>query len=383
MFTREIQPKLTEMLTKYPVVALLGPRQSGKTTLAKILSHEKPYVNMEDFDTRSFALSDPKQFLANYPQGAIFDEIQHTPKLLSYIQLMVDELDQNGLFLLTGSQNFILNEAISQTLAGRVFLQTLLPLSMRELHWKGDIYELILQGGYPRTHKEKINPSDFFPSYLSTYIERDVRQIKNITSLELFSKLVHLCASHVGQLKNAAAFAGDIGVAQQTVTEWLSLLNLSYITFPLQPYHNNLHKRLTKHPKIYFYDTGLACFLLGIKTTEQLKTHPLKGALFENFVIVETMKNYWNQGIPQSFYFFKDNYQHEVDLVFEENNRMKAIEIKTSHTIHTEFWKNLKFFGEHYKSVDSYLVYGGNDLQKRTDLTIIPATDWIMQRKAF
>lgn len=368
------------MLQKFPIVALLGPRQSGKTTLVKELCPYKPYVNFEDLEKRAYALDDPKQFLAAYPLGAVFDEIQHVPQLLSYIQLQVDEMDQNGIFLLTGSQNFILNEKISQTLAGRIALQTLLPLSYQELGISDDIYELILKGGYPRLHRFNLTPQEFYPSYIATYVERDVRQMKNIQDLTKFSKLLKLCAGNVGQIKNATYFSNDLGISQHTVSDWIDMLNLSYITFYLQPYYRNFNKRIIKNPKIYFYDTGLACYLLEIDTVLQLKNHPLKGALFENFVILEMLKNRLNQNIQKSFYYFRDQAQHEIDLIFEQGDNIYAVEIKTSQTIHSDFFKHLKYFQTLSDQIKPYIVYGGYEHQKRQNIEVWGVRDWLIKK---
>ncbi|USO02754.1 MAG: ATP-binding protein [Alphaproteobacteria bacterium] len=377
MFERKLILSLKDLLKKFPIVALLGPRQSGKTTLSKQICADKPYVNFEDLEKRAYATEDPKQFLSNYPNGAIFDEIQHVPSLFSYIQLMVDELDKNGIFLLTGSQNFILNEKISQTLAGRVAIQTLLPLSYEELDYPEDIYELILRGGYPRVHRFDLAANEFYPSYISTYIERDVRQIKNIQDLAKFSKLLKLCASHVGQVKNALYFATDLGISQNTVSDWISILNLSFVTFYLQPYFRNFKKRIIKNPKIYFYDTGLACYLLEIETVQQLKTHPLKGALFENFIIVETMKNFLNRNIQKTLYYFKDQSGREIDLVFEKGNSIHALEIKTSETVHPGFWANLKYFEGLSDNIVPYVVYGGKESYKRQNVEVCGVKNWL------
>ncbi|MDR3625159.1 MAG: ATP-binding protein [Chlamydiales bacterium] len=370
MFVRNISQKALELSKQYPVLALLGPRQSGKTTLAKHLFSNYAYVSLEDLDSREFAQSDPRQFLSQYKAGVIIDEVQHVPGLLSYIQTIVDENQQSGAFILTGSQNFLVHQAISQTLAGRVAILTLLPLSINELSCAGKLTnsadELIFTGFYPRIYARGMAPADWYANYVLTYVEKDVRQIKNITDLMVFQKFLKLCAGRIGQLVNFVSLGNDCGIDQRTARSWLSLLEMSYILFLLPPYFENFNKRLVKSAKIYFYDTGLACTLLGIQSASQVASHYLKGGLFESMVIADLMKQKWNLGQIPHMYFWRDQQDNEVDCLFENNGRMTPLEIKSGQTIAPDYFKGISFWNKiTLEPSNGIVVYGGEQNQKR------------------
>ncbi|MDQ5940747.1 MAG: uncharacterized protein QG632_473 [Candidatus Dependentiae bacterium] len=342
----------------YPAVMINGPRQSGKTTLARTTFPDMPYVSIEDFNVQQQIAKDPYEFLARYEMGAIFDEVQHAPQLLSYLQKVIDERDENGRFIITGSQNFALSQTVTQSLAGRVGQITLLPLSVQELGSTLSPLELALQGGYPRLHKNNMLPHEFYPSYIGNYIERDVRQIKNIGDLTQFQNFLLLCAGRTGQLLNINALAQDCGIAQTTAQKWLTVLEASYIIFRLKPYHNNFNKRLTKQQKLYFYDTGLAASLLNVQTAEQLTSHFARGALFENLIVLEVLKNRLNRGIPPHLYFWRDSAGREVDLIDEWTGQISAFEIKSSQTFQPDDTKGLAYFAGLAPNVATYVLYG-------------------------
>lgn len=364
-FNREIQPVLIDLAKSYPVVALTGPRQSGKTTLAKATFSNKTYVNLEEIDLREMALDDPRRFLAQYPNGAILDEIQHAPELLSYIQVIVDERDEPGFFILTGSHQFALQNAISQSLAGRIGLLELLPLTIHELSQANlnfTIDEYLINGFYPRIYKNQLNPTTAYGNYVRTYVERDVKQLINIKNLNTFRKFIRLCAGRVGQILNHSSLANDVGVSSHTIKHWISILEASYIIFTLQPYYENVGKRLIKSPKLYFYDVGLACYLLGIETIQQISRDPLRGLLFENLVIMEIVKARLNLGKEPRIYFYRDNIQHEVDLIYQTGHELIAAEIKSAETYNAEFFKSLQYFTNLVRDrvKKCYLIYGGD-----------------------
>ena len=366
------------MASKFPVLSITGPRQSGKTTLCKTVFEDYTYVSLENPDIRQFAHTDPKGFLTQYNKYVIFDEVQNVPELFSYIQSIVDESEINGQFILSGSQNFLLSQQISQSLAGRTYIFHLLPLSLEELrptdyNFK-DLTKHIFYGGYPRIFKNNIQPKDFYPSYIQTYLERDLRSIANVHDLNTFQQFIKICAGRVGQLINTNAMANQIGITHKTVKSWLSILETSFIIYTLKPWHKNFNKRIIKSPKLYFYDTGLACNLLGLNKASDIDVHFAKGALFENFIISEIKKNNFNSNNNKELYFWRDNTGHEIDLVMEESNHAKFIEIKSSKTVNTSFFKNLDYLyriSENEKN-KRFIVYGGEDVQKRTDYDILP-----------
>lgn len=372
MYQRFIQGVLEKFSKFYPVLGITGPRQSGKTTLAKILFPHLPYVSLENLDTRIQAQQDLRSFLANYQNGAIFDEVQHVPELLSYLQGVVDESSQKGRYVITGSQNFSLSHHISQSLSGRIGMVTLLPLSLSELKEVENPLASIFKGGYPLLHNLNMHPLDFYPSYIQTYIERDVRQLKNIENFNRFQTFLKLCAGRIGQIVNFSSLALDCGISHTTARQWLGILEASYIIFFLQPFYKNFNKRLIKMPKLYFYDTGIACTLLGLEKEQQLETHYLKGALYENLVILELLKGRLNLGLPANFYFWKDKSGHEIDFVAEWGGTIKAVEIKFNSTFQPDYIKNLNYFYKLDPNIESYLVYNGIQESKFLNTSLIP-----------
>lgn len=370
MIHRILSNSILGIIEKYPIVAVTGPRQSGKTTLAKLLKPDYRYVNLENLSDREFAKSDPMGFLQSYQGGVIIDEIQNVPTLFSYLQVVTDERKRNGEYIITGSQNFLMMEQISQSLAGRVALFTLLPFSINEL--KNTAYEVkdwenyALSGSYPRKIVQDIPTGDYYENYLKTYIERDVRLLKNISNLDLFQKFIHLLAGRAGQLYNQSNLGNELGIDNKTVNAWVTVLETSFVAFRLQPYHTNYNKRLVKTPKIYFYDTGLLCYLLGIRQVNDLNLHFAKGGIFENLVITEFYKNALNENTKSKFYFWRDAAQNEVDLIMETGMEIKAVEMKSGKTIHNDFFKGLDFFKSKNKKAKLQLIYGGNENQSRS-----------------
>jgi hypothetical protein len=361
MIARTLSIKMISLAQKFQVITLTGPRQSGKTTLVKAAFPALPYVSLEEPDIRQFALTDPRGFLSNYPVGAVLDEIQNTPELFSYIQRIVDE-NREVQFVLTGSSNFLLMEKINQTLAGRTAVLHLLPFSFAELQPISDQYEtLIFKGQYPRIYDRDIAPTDFYPSYIQTYVERDVRLIKNIGNINTFIQFTRLCAGRIGQLLNLANLASDTGISANTVKEWLSVLESSYILYRLQPYHRNYNKRLVKSPKLYFYDTGVACSLLGIHDVNQIQLHYMKGALFENLIINEFIKRNFNRGENRQPYFWQDNHGKEIDCLLVNGEKITPVEIKAGKTMSSNYFDNLKYWRSlaALPEDQDYVVYGG------------------------
>lgn len=375
MIQRQLYTKASQLLEKFPIIAITGPRQSGKTTFSKQLRPEYSYVNLEDITNREFAKNDPKGFLNTYKNGAIIDEIQYVPELFSYLQVFTDERNQVGEYIITGSQNFLLMQQISQSLAGRVALFTLLPLSLKELKDSEYIFSnwesYAVSGSYPRKILFDIDGRDYYANYLSTYVERDVRLLKNITNLDLFQKFIFLVAGRVGQLFNQSSLGNELGVDNKTINSWMSLLETSYIAYRLYPYHSNFNKRIVKTPKVYFYDTGLLSFLLGIKSEQELTQHFAKGSIFENLIITEFLKNAYNKGDTPIFYFWRDHANNEVDLLIENYPKIDIYEIKSSTTIKMDFFKGLNHFKGLHSSVNAHLIYGGTENQKRTEVNVI------------
>ena len=378
MVNRILTSKASELLAKYPILTINGPRQSGKTTLCRLLRPNFVYLNMELPDNRQFAEQDPKGFLETYRGGVILDEVQAVPGLFPYLQYYTDLRNQPGEYILSGSQNFLLLEQITQSLAGRVAVFTLLPFALNEI--QGTAYEVenwadyLWRGSYPRLYQQTIPPADFYPSYLTTYVERDVRQVVNIQSLGQFQAFLISCASRIGQLVNFAQLGLELGLDAKTVARWMSVLETSFIAYRLQPYFKNYNKRIVKSPKLYFYDTGLACSLLGIRSVEQLQTHFLRGSLFENLIINELTKNKLNRGEKPSFYFWRDSTGHEIDLLSDEGMTHRAVEIKSGQTIRSAFFDGLNFYTglpHETETVKQYLIYGGNEAQKRTQATVM------------
>lgn len=369
MIERIAKQELINLSGQYKAVAVTGPRQSGKTTLVKAVFKDKPYVSLENPDTRSFALEDPRGFLSNYPDGAILDEVQRVPTLFNYLQQILDETSHTGHFILTGSNNFLLQESISQSLAGRIAHLNLLGFSLDELTSveKSNPEEFIFKGMYPPLYDKGFEINKWYLNYIHTYIERDVRQIKNVSNLITFERFVKLCAGRVSQLLNMHSLAIEVGVDTKTVSSWLSVLESSFILFRLQPHHANFNKRLVKMPKLYFYDTGLAAALLGISKQEHLKLHPLRGPLFENFILTELLKNRLNKGLPPNLYFWRDNTGHEIDVLAEQDGVLIPIEIKAGKTISTDYFKGLEFWNKLSGQNNGMVIYGGNQSQIRSN----------------
>ncbi|WP_396435029.1 ATP-binding protein [Limnohabitans sp.] len=373
---------LLQRATLYPVVTVLGPRQAGKTTLCQMAFPDKSYVNLEQPDVREFAQQDPKAFLAQFPDGAVLDEIQNVPSLLSWIQVLTDADPRKGRFVLTGSHQLQVSAQITQSLAGRTAVLDLLPLSLSELAKANDLSTgkpadvngLMLQGGYPRIHAQDLPPEVMLSDYFATYVERDVRQLINLRHLREFGQCVRLLAGRTGQLLNQTSLGNEVGVSSNTITQWLSILEASFLVFSLAPWSVKIGKRLVKSPKIYFYDVGLACWLLGIKTVEQLQHHPLRGALFENLVVLEVLKSLRNQGLRDPLYFFRDSNGLEIDLLLDHADGLELVEIKASQTVSTPLFKNLRtvstLLGDRVKS--QHLIYGGAERQDRSGVQVLP-----------
>ena len=345
MIPRSISAKLLEWATQYPVVTVTGPRQSGKSTLCRALFSEKDYVSLESIENRRFATEDPKGFLAQFPNGAIIDEIQRAGDLSSYIQGIVDEKDAAGQFILTGSQQFELMSGVSQSLAGRTAIARLLPFSIQEIADRADglgLDELLCMGFFPRIHDKGLNPTEALSFYFSTYIERDLRQILGVKDLAKFDRFVRLLAGRSGQVLNSSALSNDAGVSHTTISQWMSVLEQSGLLYLLQPYSANIGKRLTKSPKPYFTDSGLHCFLLGIRTPAQLTTHPLRGSVFEGMVITDILKHHFNKGLAEQLSFYRDHRGSEVDLLVEHGSRNLLVEIRSAMTFHKDFTQTLR-----------------------------------------
>lgn len=378
MIQRDASTKIKQLAKKFPAVGLLGPRQSGKTTLAKELFPKKPYVSFENQDNILLVTKDPRAFLDQYKTGAIFDEIQRVPKLLSYLQGVIDDQPNKvGLFIITVSQNLLLLESISQTLAGRIAFIHLLPFSFSELasskHGTQSLNKLILNGGYPRLYDRKIKPVDFYPNYLLTYVERDVRQIKNITNLAMFQRFLKVCASRVGQEVNYTSIGNDTGVDQKTVLSWFDILEASFIAFRLQPFYNNLGKRLTQMTKLYFYDTGLCCSLLELETESHVNTHPLRGALFENLIVLELLKARFNNGQRSNLFYWRDRTGNEIDVLLDQSAQVVPVEIKTSATFTTDYVKGINYWKKINPNVKkAFVVFTG----KTASLDKISILNW-------
>lgn len=376
MIKRETGPLLKRLSSQYPVVTVTGPRQSGKTTLARSVFPGKEYANLEAPDTREFAKTDPRGFLKHYGNDLIIDEIQRVPELLSYIQVLADK-NKKASFILTGSQQFEIMKGVTQSLAGRTALIKLLPFSIAEAGKKyavKDADALIFKGFYPGIYDRRLNPYEFYSNYSATYIERDLRQLVSVKNLGLFEKFLRLCAGRTGNILNSQSLASDAGVSHTTVREWLSILEASYIVFLLKPWHGNISKRLVKSPKMYFYDVGLASWLLGIENEKQVGRDPLKGALFENMVVSEFMKYRFNGGKSNNLYFYRDSKGNEIDLICLEGRAVRPVEIKAGATVNDDCFKNLRKFKEAYKGdiLDSAVIYGGDDSQNRDNAVVRP-----------
>lgn len=377
MIQREAEAEIRALAMQFKAVAIVGPRQSGKTTLVRHIFGDKPYVNLENPDLRMYATDDPRGFLSNYPRGAVLDEVQRVPELFSYLQQILDESAMHGMFILTGSNNFLLQERISQSLSGRVGYLSLLPLSLSEINdSQSNSNQLMYKGGYPVLYNEGVEPSKWYANYIRTYVERDVRLVKNISDLNTFERFIRLCAGRIGQLLNMSSLAVETGVDVKTIGAWLSVLETSFVLFRLQPYHENYNKRIVKMPKLYFYDTGLAISLLGVENAAQLELHPFRGSLFENMVIVEFLKKQYNAGKSNNLFFWRDNVGNEIDLLIRHGNRLLPVEIKSGKTVTSEYFKGILFWNKITQTQGGYIVYGGDMTQNRSnEITVLSFRD--------
>lgn len=383
MIERTLQPHLLELAGRHPVITLTGPRQSGKTTLCRMAFPDHSYVSLENPAQREYAVGDPVGFLAGYPDGAIFDEVQRAPELPSFLQGMVDEDPRPGRFILTGSRNLALLDTVSQSLAGRTAVLELLPLGLDELRRFPEpptgLFETIWTGGYPRIHEHRLPAGEWLASYTTTYLERDARDLLKIGDLLLFQTFLRLAAGRTGQLLNLSSLAADCGISQSTARAWLSVLEASYLAFRLPPFHTNLGKRLIKTPKLYFYDVGLVCNLLGITEPRQLDTHPLRGALFESWAITEIAKYHHHRGRRPRLYFYRDRSQLEVDLLIEQGADLVAVEMKSAQTASSSFFTpfdrladRLGSGGAPLRLADRIVLYGGDETQRRSAGHLLP-----------
>jgi predicted AAA+ superfamily ATPase len=389
MLIRTLAKKLKEAAKQYPVVTLTGPRQSGKTILVKMTFPNYDYVSLEEPDHRAFALEDPRGFISQFPEEVILDEIQRAPDLFSYIQTIVDAKDISGQFILTGSQNFLLLQKVSQSLAGRCAVLHLLPFSLSELKQRRplavntigrqlpvknrsldeELSSVLFEGFYPRIHDKRLNPVDWLGNYFQTYIERDVRDVVNVGDLETFSRFVRLCAGRNGQLLNLSSLANDCGITHTTSKRWISILEASFILFLLRPHYKNFSKRLIKSPKLYFIDTGLLSYLLRIRSAEDLLIHSQYGSIFESYIISELLKSYMNRGEEHPIYFWRDSTGNEIDIIIDEGDSLIPLEIKAGQTVSSDFFKGIRFWKKLSNDIEkpAALVYGGDKSYIRSD----------------
>ncbi len=365
---RTIRTKLLQLLKSFPVVTLTGCRQCGKSTLLKNLLPDYAYISLEDLDLRQMAKEDPRHFISIYSKNVIIDEIQQVPELLSYLQSHIDSVNEAGMYVITGSHNLLLMQSISQSLAGRTALLTLAPFSTKELNASNllpaTVNEMLYNGSFPRIYDKHIEPSDFYPSYIQTYIERDVRTLRNITDYSSFTRFIKLCAGRCSQILNVTALAEDAGITRKTAESWLSVLEASYIIYMMKPYYKNFGKRIIKNPKLYFYDTGLVSSLLGITAAGQMETFYMRGALFENFIVSELLKRRLFSGKSDELYFWRDSNGVEVDVIEEDSLELKAYEIKASETMNTAFFSNIKKIRDlaGIKAENTAVIYSGKSI---------------------
>ena len=387
LIDRDLAPNLVRAASQLPAMTLTGPRQSGKTTLCRSLFPQHPYVTLEAPDVRAFAMEDPRAFLAQFPKGAVIDEVQRVPDLLSYLQGIIDADPVPGRWILTGSQNLSLLESISQSLAGRTAIHHLLPLTRGEVgrfaRPPKSLEETLFAGGYPRIFDRNLDPVEWLRSYVATYLERDVRTISNVGDLATFQRFVELCAGRTAQLLNYSSLANDCAISQPSAKAWLSILEASFIASHLPAFHANLRKRIVKMPKLFFYDTGLVCWLLGIRTPEQLRSHPLRGPIFETWVVSEIVKHRTNRGATGGLSFYRDSNGAEIDLVIEQPDRITLVEAKSAATPSASFFDGAKRVRRHFSELprpcDVAVAYGGDQFQERADGRLIP---WRMLRSA-
>ena len=393
MIQRTLSQKLSLLAGKFPVVAVTGPRQSGKTTLTRMVFEKHEYVSLEEPHEREFAFSDPRGFLKRYKGGVILDEIQRAPELLSYIQGIVDSGVDSGKFILTGSQQFHLSAKVSQTLAGRTAIVNLLPFSIDELRkipsrdpwvWKElperrkkpefNFETIMYKGFYPRIHDKSLAPQDWLAGYYQTYVERDVREISNIGNLEIFQRFVRLCAGRSGQLLNLSSLASDCGISHTTARQWISILQAGFIVHLLPPHFNNFSKRIIKTPKLYFLDTGLLCYLLRIREPADLTDHALRGAVFETYVVSELFKAFVHRGETPPLYFWRDRTGHEVDVLIDTGKQLIPLEIKSGRTISNSFFEGIRYFMSLGPKISQtgVMIHGGDELYKRENFLVLP-----------
>jgi predicted AAA+ superfamily ATPase len=388
MVRRSINEDVIAQMSKYPVLAVTGPRQSGKTTMIKEVFSDYRYINLEDPDNREYAENDTKLFLKEFDNKVIIDEAQRIPKLFSYLQDIVDSKKIMGQYILSGSQNFHLLNTISQSLSGRVALFRVYPFDLGELKQAGllktALPEILFTGSYPAIYDRGIEPTRYFRDYIDTYIKRDITELKNIHDMNTFNRFIRLCAARAGQILNLNDLAKDSGISHTTCRQWLSLLEASFITFTLPPYYENFSKRLIKSPKLYFYDTGLLCNLLGLKQSSLSPLNKSWGHLFENFIISEMVKQNAHKNLFHDYYFWRDSHGNEVDLLYSENGKLHLYEIKASTTISQSMFKGLDYLGELAKGleVQKTLIYGGDVGQKRTNYTVVPWKDLILEKQS-
>jgi predicted AAA+ superfamily ATPase len=372
---RKFATVLLELADQYPALTVTGPRQSGKTTLCRSVFPDYGYINLEPLDQRQFAREDPRGLLAEFPDGLIIDEIQHVPELLGYIQEAVDENSRPGRFVLTGSQHFGLSASVGQSLAGRTAVLQLLPLSLEEYADFGiplnDLFEVLFAGGYPRIHDRSIAPERWLADYVATYVERDVRQIANVSDLGAFSTFLRLCAAHTGQEVNLSALGADAGVSHNTAKAWLSILETSFLIMRAPAWHRNLRKQLVKRPKLHFLDSGLACHLLGIRSAEELRHHPLRGPIFESWIASEIYKHQSHRGDNPRCFHYRETRGVEIDILLQSAADLIACEVKSGATLQPDFMNHLRLFAERVSAlvprpeVELRLVYGGDRRQQR------------------
>ncbi len=364
MFERHLAAAIDDIRTSYRAISLVGPRQAGKTTLAKMCFPSHRYISVEDPDIRLRSTEDPRGFLSGIREHCILDEIQNAPELLSYLQSILDDRDDNRQFILTGSNSFRLNEKISQSLAGRVRNLVVLPTFRQEIPKElqpKTVDDALWQGSYPRIYDESLAPNVWYGDYYNTYIQKDVRQLVNVSDLAQFDRFIRVLAAHAGQQVSFSAIASDVGVSQPTVTRWYGVLEASFIAYRLQPHFKNFKKRLTKSPKLYFFDTGLLCYLLRIRKPEQLNTHPLRGAIFENWIVSELHKMYYAQAEEPPLYFWRDQHGHEIDVIVDISTKLLPIEVKSGQTFSTDWTKQIDWLNRLQDQSGGVIFYGGDE----------------------
>ncbi|MCK5842276.1 MAG: ATP-binding protein [Candidatus Sabulitectum sp.] len=375
MIKREAEVTVKKLAEGYPVVIITGPRQSGKTTLAKSAFPHKEYVSLENLDMRRFAIDDPRLFLDRFPHGAILDEVQYCPDLLSYMQEKIDFSHHTGTWILTGSQQFGVLSGVTQSLAGRAAYIELLPFTLSELPDEDNLDKVLLTGLYPPVYDRKLDPGIWAGNYIRSYVERDVRRLINVRDLGVFQRFIGLCAARIGQLLNLSNLAADAGITHNTAKEWISLLEACYIVYLLRPHHRNFRKRIIKSPKLFFHDTGLASWLLSIETEKAMNLSSMRGPLFENLIVSEMLKSRYNQGKRSNLHFWRDRAGHEIDLVIDKADRLIPVEIKSGQTLASDSFKGLNWWKQLAGENRSFLVYGGDSSYERTGTSVISWRD--------